>query len=121
MKKDCLACRLKKRITFQTISETPNATTAGFDQTYTNWRKVWAEVKPIKGNEYLLNKQVGEMPTHKITIRYASDLRKDLFINLTQDSHKPDRRLRITSITNVDEGNYALEILAKEIENENAY
>jgi SPP1 family predicted phage head-tail adaptor len=121
MKKPCLACRLKKRITFQNIVETPNTVTGGMTQTYNNWRSVFAEVLPIKGGEYLLNKQVGEKPTHKITVRYAPDLRKDLFINLTQDGGRPDRRFRIIDTTNVDELNAELLILAKEIGNENAY
>lgn len=120
MSSGCLACKLNKRITLQEILETPNAS-GGMTQTYTNWKSVFAKVKPIKGNEYLLDKQIGEKPTHKITIRFFEDFRKDLFINLTQNPHKPDRRLRIISAQNIDEQDAELLIVAKEIENENAY
>lgn len=113
-----LAHRLNKRIRIQEIVETPNATTGGTDRTYSDYFSLWAEVIPVKSNEYLGGKQIAEYPTHKITIRFNTDMRKDLFINLTQKPHEPDRLLRIISMVNIEERNEYQEIMAKEIEEE---
>ena len=116
--KKLLAGRLNKQITFQKIVETP-ADNAGMTRTYEDRCKAWAEVKPIKANRYLLNKQVDETATHEVTVRYQNDLRADLVINLAEHPGDPDRRLRILSMLNVDERNHTLVINAMEFENDN--
>lgn len=110
-----LAHRLNRRIKLEQIGETPNGL-GDYDTAYTLIATVWAEVKPLSGKQYISDTQISEKPTHKFTVRFRRDLKKDHFILLTEAPTEPDRRFRIFSITNAGERNEYLEILAEEIE-----
>lgn len=84
----------------------------GGGNTVANWQPVaqtWAEVKPINGYERTIAEQRGEEITHKVKMRYRSDIKKD--------KHRINfggRILRIEYIINVDERNIELELQCKE-------
>lgn len=68
----------------------------------------WAEVKPIRGGQYLAASQERADITHKITIRYTPDLETGMVISYA------GRRLNIQSIINAEERNEWIEIMAVE-------
>jgi len=61
------AGRLRHRITFQQATETYNDVGEPVT-TWADYKTVWAEVKPIKGEEYWASKQINAEVTHRVTV-----------------------------------------------------
>lgn len=68
----------------------------------------WAELKPVRGTEFLEYYRDANALQYKITIRYRPDLtEKDVILY-------GDRQFEINSIININEDNVALEIYCTE-------
>ena len=71
------------------------------------YKTVWAEIRPIRGKEFLeYYKNTNEM-TYKVTIRYTDVTEKDVI------KYK-DRQLQIQAIVNPLEEDYYLELMCVE-------
>lgn len=69
---------------------------------------VWAEMKPVRGTEFLEYYRDANALQYKITIRYRPDLtEKDVLVY-------GERQFEINSIININEDNVALEIYCTE-------
>ncbi|MBP1967979.1 SPP1 family predicted phage head-tail adaptor [Virgibacillus natechei] len=71
--------------------------------------KVWAEIKSVRGNEFIMAGANAVDVTARITIRYNKRVTDDMKIKYG------DRMYDITFINNLEERNIELEILASEI------
>ena len=80
-------------------------------QTWTNGSSVWANIKPLQGREYYSDRanKVNAETTHKITIRYRTDVNPRMRIKYG------NRLFEIESIINPDEGKYALIFMCQEV------
>jgi SPP1 family predicted phage head-tail adaptor len=64
---------LKKRITLQSVSETPDAM-GGMTQTWSDVAEVWAAIWPASAREYMAAQSNVMSVSHRIRIRYRSDI-----------------------------------------------
>ena len=71
---------LSERVTFQTLSEAPNAATGGLTPTYATLFEAWANVRPNRAGRFVDDHQVDEFATHSFLIRYVSNWRDARFI-----------------------------------------
>jgi SPP1 family predicted phage head-tail adaptor len=101
------AGRLRHRITFQEATETYNDVGEPVT-TWANVKTVWAEVKPIKGQEYWASQQVNAEVTHRVTVRYMDGLDSLMRIKFG------DRYFSIEPPINPDERDIELQMLCKE-------
>lgn len=69
-------------------------------------KTVWACVRKTRGYELSIKERLSPESVYTITTRYHRDITEDMTIQYG------DKKLYITSIVNVDEGNFALEITA---------
>ena len=69
---------------------------------------VYAEIKPIKGNEYWASQQVNSEATHRVTIRYIEGVNSEMRIVFGS------RYFSIEPPINPDERNVELSMLCKE-------
>lgn len=99
--------RLNKRITFTRCMETENEVSE-LSQELQDFKTVWAEVKPLRGKEYLENKKIQPELIYKFTIRYRKDITPDMQIRFN------NRLFNIQDIINPYERNEMLEITAVE-------
>ncbi|MCW8918914.1 MAG: phage head closure protein [Gammaproteobacteria bacterium] len=83
--------RLRHRITITLRSDVPNAF-HGIDQVDSEPVSTWALVESVSGLNLRNGQQIAEGVTHKVTVRYRSDLSGDR--EITWDSV----RLRIRSL-----------------------
>lgn len=101
------AGRLKKRIHIYAYSED----TDSLGQKYVSLKKkatVWAEMKPVRGIEFLEYYKDANELQYKITIRYRKNItEKDVLV-------RGDRQFEINSIIDIDEEHVALEIYCTE-------
>lgn len=71
--------------------------------------KAYAEIKPLRGNEYLNYYKDTNSLVHKVTMRYRADLVPSDVLKFR------GRQFQINSIINVDEVNHYLEVMCTEI------
>lgn len=96
-----------------TIEENKGNVSDGGGNKVPNWvaiaSGVWAEVKPINGNEATIAERRGQQITHTVTMRHRSGIKKDKHrINFN------GRILKIEYIINKDERNIELNLQCRE-------
>ena len=101
------AGKYRHRITFQEPTETLNNVGEPV-VSWSDYKTVWAEVKPLKGEEYWASQQVNAEVTHRITIRYLDGITSEMRIKFG------DRYFSIEPPLNPDEKNIELVMLCKE-------
>jgi SPP1 family predicted phage head-tail adaptor len=101
------AGKLRHRIKIQEATETYNGVGEPVT-TWTDYKIVWAEIRPMQGREYWASQQVNPEVTHRVTIRYLDGVTTEMRINFS------DRIFAIDSILNTDEKNVELVVLCKE-------
>ena len=80
----------------------------GWTNTWTQYAKVWAWIKPLSGSETLTSMQLENPVTHRIYIRYRSDmLESDRIVHRS-------RNFNIRSILDIEELKRYIEISAEE-------
>lgn len=100
--------RLKHRITFQKLQQTKNE----YGEVLDNWldvKTVWAEIKPVSGNQFFAAKQINSEISHNVYIRYRSDLSPNMRIKYKE------RIFDMLYIMNVNEDNTLMQIYCKEL------
>lgn len=107
--------RLSRKITVQSVSRSANA----FGEMEETWSdaspaNAWAEIRPVTAREYIAGKGVVGEVTHRITLRYRSDIDQDSRI-LYVDSGRT-RYFEIVGLIDIMERHEVLEIVAKERE-----
>lgn len=99
---------MRHRITFQEPVKTPD----GYKGHTVNWKDVvtvWASVEPLSGREYFYSHQIKNEISHRVRVRYRTDLRLEMRIKLSED-----RALAIESIIDLQERHEMLELLCME-------
>ena len=100
--------RLKHRITFQIYTHEKNEYGEVEDQ-WEDVKTVWAEIKPVSGQQFFAAKQINSEITHNVYIRYRNDLKPSMRIRFK------GRTFEILYIMNVNEGNQLMQIYCKEL------
>ena len=68
-----IPAKMKHRVSLQSLSQVSDSQ-GGFTETWATDAELWAAIDPIKGYERYQAQQVQTPVTHKITIRYRSDV-----------------------------------------------
>lgn len=100
--------RLNKRITFQQLGQDKDE----YGEIITEWsnfKTVWAEIAPVRGNQFFAAKQINSEITHNVYIRYRKDLNTSMRILFKE------RVFEILYIMNVKEESSLMQIYCKEI------
>lgn len=100
--------RLKHRITFQALSQSKNE----YGEIVEEWldiKTVWAEIKPVSGNQFFAAKQINSEISHNVYIRYRTDLKPSMRIKFK------DRVFEVLYLMNVNEDNRLMQIYCKEL------
>jgi len=108
MKKTAIGA-LRHRITFQEPVKTPD----GYKGHTVKWRDmitVWASVEPLSGREYFYSHQIKNEVSHRVRVRYRTDLRLDVYVPGCPP--RPEQLIR--SIIDLQERHQFLEILCME-------
>lgn len=98
---------LRNRITIQREVEASDGA-GGNTLSWKNYAEIRAFIKPVSGNERLQAMRLEANITHRIYIRYRSDLRTDDRVNYQ------GRLMQIRALINIEERNKWLEIYAQE-------
>ncbi|NBX02713.1 MAG: head-tail adaptor protein [Alphaproteobacteria bacterium] len=80
----------------------------GYAKSWQNIAELWAEIKPVSGNEQLFAGQVQSTASHKVLLRYRSGI--TVGMRFVFDG----RTFNIRSVFNVDERRDTLELLVQE-------
>lgn len=99
---------MRHRITVQEPVKSPD----GYKGHTVQWRdliEVWASVEPLSGREYFYSHQIKAEVTHRVKIRYRTDITVKMRIKLSED-----RALAIESILDLQERHEILELLCRE-------
>lgn len=100
---------LRHRITLQDRSITPpDDTEVDFDHTFETSAKVWAKVETLSGQTVFDGVSQDETITHRVTIRYRSDVDSQTWILLGDGT-----RLKILDTENFEERNEFLRFFAQ--------
>lgn len=105
-----LASRLRQRITLQQAQETADGA-GGSSRSWSDVATVWAELVPYRvsrGDERVLAEQLQAEVTHRVSLRYRSDVTVDMRISYA------GRLFNIRSVTNVGEADVLLDLLVEE-------
>ena len=98
------------------VFQEPIATQSGVDTviTWQNFETVRASIEPLRGREFIEAQAVNTELTIRIKCYYVANLNPKMRIlnKLTRDVYK------ILSIVNIENENYALEIMCHQIEEE---
>lgn len=100
----------RHRIIFQEEVRTPDAA-GGYSSAWQDIESnptVWAQIAPVSGTDVLRFGQLQQIVTHRITIRYRSDITPDLRIV------KGNRIFQLRAVLDPAESREMLEILAEE-------
>lgn len=100
--------RLKHKITFQQLGQDKNE----YGETIEEWvdiKTVWAEIKPVSGNQFFAAKQINSEISHNVYIRYRHDLKPSMRIKYKE------RIFEILYLMNVNEENRLMQIYCKEL------
>ena len=84
---------LNKRVTIKQWSDAPNAAFS-LDQSFTDPIDRWAKIEPVGALAHYAGKQVGDVLTHRITVRQDSQTRPEAFTTTLVIEHK-SRRYRV--------------------------
>ena len=91
----------------------PLRTSTGAEaKTWKLYTSAWAEVKPVKAEEYFSEMSLQHKVTHRIIMRYAAGIRPDMQIVFS------GRIFHIVGIRDFFERHKYLEIMAEEIRND---
>ena len=101
--------KMRHSLTIQAQSRS-NDTAGGARRTYSTLATVWGSIEPVGGNLRLYGDQIEGVSTHKITIRYRSDVTTKHRINYSADS----RIFKINRILNLGTRDRYLEMLCEE-------
>mgnify|MGYP002784852241 CR=1 FL=1 len=107
MSRKSVATRLRHRLTLQEPVHTPDSG-GGYVSSWNDVAQLWAEILPVSGRERLFAGKVQAQVTHRILVRYRSDI---------STSHRlafESRVFNIRSVMNERECNETLEILVEE-------
>ena len=66
--------KLRHRITLQRLTKARN----DFGEVEESWRdlaRLWAEVKPVSGNETFTSKQFAAITSHEVWLRFRNDIK----------------------------------------------
>jgi len=106
--------RLRHYIIFQSKTESANSY-GEIDIVWSNDFSCFAEVKPLRGNEYYNARQIQSNISHKVTIQYAAlsngDRIKPSNCRIVFDDN---RIFNIQSVINIGERNKELEMMVVE-------
>lgn len=97
----------RHRITFQEEVKTPD----GYKGHASQWKDmvtVWGSIEPISGREYFYAQQITAEVTHRINVRYRTD------ITTKMRAKFEERIFELTAIFDLKERREFLEILATE-------
>ena len=100
---------LRKRIAIQAEQQTPDGA-GGYDLAWTTLATVWAEISPASGNEVYAAGHLEGHVTHKVTLRWRSDLSITTDMRLVTNN----RAFNIRAVLNKDEGNQWAILLVEE-------
>jgi SPP1 family predicted phage head-tail adaptor len=104
---ESLAAKLRHRVTIQSASQLSDGQ-GGFTETWTDGGEVYASIEPAKGYEKVQAMQMQTHVTHKIVMRYRTDV-------TTQSRLKFGTRIFwVKEVLNPKEENKTLEIKAQE-------
>jgi SPP1 family predicted phage head-tail adaptor len=98
---------LRHRITFQKPIKTPDE----YKGHTVNWQDVvtvWASIEPLSGREYFYAHQIKNEVSHRVRIRYRSDITAEMRIK------HGERIIGIESIIDLQERHQFLEVLGRE-------
>lgn len=76
---------------------------------WSQFAKVWADVSPVSGREFIAFKQINAEITTKVTIRYTAGVTTEMRVLFD------NRIFEITSIINPEEKNVSLLLMCKEV------
>lgn len=99
--------RLNKRVTFQSFNKNRDSA-AGFTDEWTDYATVYGNIQPVSGREYMEGAAMQVEITHNITIRYRSDIKRDMRVICN------GRTFEIEHVINYNEANKYLVIKAFE-------
>lgn len=99
------AGELRHSLVIESVTETHNASTGwGVSESWATFATIPGSLKPVSSGERRAAQQVGDVTTHRATIRYLSGLTTAM--RITHDS----RTFQITGIRNVDERDRFMEL-----------
>lgn len=98
--------RLSRRVTICRYSEGSNEL-GSMEVVLRPLKEVWAEIRPLRGNEQLEYYKITNRETYKITIRFTDITEKDVIVF-------KGRQFRINYMLNPLEANYYLELFVTE-------
>ena len=100
--------KLNRRITFCQLVDQVNELNQDV-QDLQEIKTVWANIIPLKGKEYFEAKRTEHSVDHKIVTRYHSWMKPDMIIRCGK------REFEIESVINVNDANYELNIMVREV------
>lgn len=103
------AGQLNRQVVLEKLTSAANVG-GGLTETYAPVATVWARMLAVKDSAYLDGAQLGEMPTHRITVRYRDG---DDFDHLSEVGST--RRFRVQGVRDPDGRREMLDILAEEL------
>lgn len=98
---------LRHRITFQKEVKVPDGY-KGFTVSWQDVVTIWAQVDPLSGREYFYSHQIKNVVSHRVRIRYRTDVNEEMRIKCG------DRHFKIESMIDIKERREFLEILCQE-------
>lgn len=104
---DLYAGKLRHSVAFERSVKTPDGA-GGFNRTWETAATVRAMVTPLSGNERWQSQRVEANTTHRIFIRYRSDINTELRVNFG------GRIMQVVAVLNIEERSKWLEIQAIE-------
>jgi SPP1 family predicted phage head-tail adaptor len=100
---------LRKQVALQ--AETPTSDNAGgYALAWTTLATLWADIAPLNGNEVFAAQHLEGHVTHRVTLRYRSDVMITSEMRILYNN----RAFNIRSVLNTDERNRWLELLVEE-------
>jgi len=99
--------KLRERVTIEQPTRASDGQ-GGYTETWSTLATVWAAIKPVTARETYFGHKLEHRVTHKITIRYRSDIA--IQMRIAQGT----RYFQIHGYKNVDERNRFLELLCEE-------
>lgn len=100
---------LRKQVTIQAETSTPDGA-GGYTVGWTNVATVWADIKPLSGNEPFVAGHLEGHVTHRVTMRYRTDIAVTTDMRLLYGA----RLFNIRAVMNTDEQNHWWELLVEE-------
>ena len=104
--------KLRKRVTIKKPNESRDSFGDVVDAAATTVATRWASIAPLRGEERSSADQLTDVTTHRIRIRYSSELAA---ANSSWWIEYDSRRFDFVSVLNIDERNAELEVLAREV------